>query len=108
MGAMIADTDSPYLKGATAAGGGDDGVAIQLRESTISLIQQLLERRFAVTLLLQRKQHLVSLGVQRIQQLRSAVCEEAEFTRVELQHWESLLVQLARAEPDDEAIDDET
>merc|ERR1711933_56378 len=102
--ALIADTDSPYLNGAEE----DhlDGVAIQQRESALSLIQQLLERRFAVTLLLQRKQHLVSLGIQRIQQLRSARGEEAEFTRVELHHWESLLVQLARAEPEEEVIAD--
>merc|ERR1712183_1087720 len=96
--AIIADPDALYLKGDNT-----DGMAIQLRESAISLIQQLLERRLAVTLLLQRKQHLVSLGIQRIQQLRSARGEEAEFTRVELQNWESLLVQLARAEPEGEA-----
>merc|ERR1711933_211865 len=100
--ALIADTDSPYLKGTEE----DhlDGVAIQQRESALSLIRQLLERRFAVTLLLQRKQHLVALGVQRIQRLRSARGEEAEFTRVELEHWESLLVQLARAEPEEEEV----
>merc|ERR1719281_332158 len=103
---MIADTDSPYLKNDPngSSNGNFDVVAIQLRESAISLIQQLLERRFAVTLLLQRKQHLVSLGIQRIQELRSARGEEAEFTRVELQHWESLLVRLARAEPEEEEV----
>jgi hsp70-interacting protein len=71
--AMIADTDSQYLN----SGNGDevvDVVAIQLRESAIALLQQLLERRLAVTLLLQRKQHLASLGIQRIQQLRASVC----------------------------------
>jgi len=102
--AMIADTDSLYLKGSDDDQDNLDGVAIQLRESAISLIQQLLERRLAVTLLLQRKQHLVSLGIQRIQQLRSARGEEAEFTSVELKHWESLLVQLARSEPEEETV----
>merc|ERR1712241_934614 len=100
--AMIADTDSLYLND----DGSGDGVAIQLRESALSTIQQLLERRLAVTLLLQRKQHLVSLGIRRIQQLRSATGEEAEVTRIELQHWETLLVQLARAEPEEEVIAD--
>lgn len=104
--AMIADTDAPFLKSeANDSGDGNtDVVAIQLRESALSLLQQLLERRFAVTLLLQRKQHMASLGVQRIQQLRNAKGEEADFTRVELQQWEAFLVQLARAEPEEEAI----
>mmetsp|Transcript_20233 Transcript_20233/g.47557 ORF Transcript_20233/g.47557 Transcript_20233/m.47557 type:complete len:397 (+) Transcript_20233:107-1297(+) len=103
--AAIADPDGPYLKG-DDDDSDDDAAAIQLRESALSLIRQLLERRFAVTLLLQRKQHLVALGVRRIQRLRSARGEEAEFTRVELEQWESLLVQLARAEPEEEAVGD--
>jgi len=102
--AMIADTDSLYLNN-SSSGEAPDVVAIQLRESAIALLQQLLERRLAVTLLLQRKQHLASLGVQRILELRTAAKgEEAEFTRVELQHWEEFLAQLARAEPDEVRI----
>mmetsp|Transcript_16394 Transcript_16394/g.35675 ORF Transcript_16394/g.35675 Transcript_16394/m.35675 type:complete len:401 (-) Transcript_16394:2688-3890(-) len=102
--AMIADTDSLYLNVNVhdKVDGGSDYIAIQLRESTISILQQLLERRLAVTLLLQRKQHLASLGVQRIQQLRSAKGEEAESAKVELQNWESFLILLARAEPEEE------
>jgi len=103
--AMIADTDSLYLNDKNNDNGDGDGganvVAIQLRESAIALLQQLLDRRLAVTLLLQRKQHLASLGIQRIQQLRAAKGEEAEFSKVELQHWEAFLIQLARAEPEE-------
>ena len=100
--AIIADTDSLYLNvNDKASSDGSDYIAIQLRESTISILQQLLERRLAVTLLLQRKQHLASLGVQRIQQLRSAKGGEAESAKVELQNWESFLVLLARAEPEE-------
>ena len=110
--AMIADTDSQYLNdnsnnnNKTDGNAADDFIAIQLRESAIALLQQLLERRMAVTLLLQRKQHLASLGIQRIQQLRAAKGEEAESTKTELQHWESFLILLARAEPEEEIIDD--
>jgi len=99
--AMIADTDSQYLN---SNSNNDDFVAIQLRESALALLQQLLERRLAVTLLLQRKQHLASLGIQRIQQLRAAKGEEAELTSVELQLWEAFLIRLARTEPEKEEI----
>ncbi len=99
--AAIADTDSEYLNGTNY----DDYMAIQIRESAISLLSQLLERKLAVTLLLQRKQHLASRGVQRIQVLRALKGEEAESTRVELQHWEAFLRLLARAEPEEETID---
>jgi len=105
--AMIADTDSQYLNNKNdvlSEDGFPDVAAIQLRESAIALLHQLLERRLAVTLLLQRKQHLASLGVKRIQELRSAEGEEAELTRGELQHWEAFLVQLARTEPEEESI----
>lgn len=101
--AMIADTDSLYLNDTNEDD--SDYAAIQLRESALSLLQQLLERKLAVTLLLQRKQHLASLGVQRIQKLRSATGEEADSTRVELQHWESFLLLLARAEPEEEPVE---
>ena len=103
--AMIADTDSQYLNNEANGDEVPDFEAVQLRESAIALLQQLLERRLAVSLLLQRKQHLASLGVQRIQQLRSAKGEDAEFTRVELQNWEAFLVQLARTEPEEEVIE---
>jgi len=109
--ATIANTDSQYLKSSNDEDDDDDDnseypdvMAIQLRESAIALLHQLLERKLAVTLLLQRKQHLASLGVQRIQQLRSTKGEEAELTTVELQHWEAFLLQLARAEPEEEPI----
>merc|ERR1711933_579689 len=96
----MGDTDSRYLRDDENY----DAVAIQLRESAVSLLQQLLERRLAIALLLQRRQHLASLGVQRIQKLRNAKGEEAEFTKSELMQWESFLVQLARAEPPEEKI----
>merc|ERR1712014_310880 len=104
--ALIADPDSPYLNVEPNSNGDSaaDFSAIQLRESTIAFLQQLLERRLAVTLLLQRKQQLATLGIKRIQQLRASTGEEAEYTRVELQHWEAFLILLSRAEPEEEVI----
>lgn len=103
--AAIADTDSLYLNETASAGdGGSDCVAIQLRESAVSLLQQLLDRRLGAALLLERKRHLASRGVQRIQQLRALEGDEADATRVELQHWESFLRSLARAKPEEEPV----
>merc|ERR1712124_171307 len=97
---MGADTDSLYLN--DNSNDVDDYVAAQIRESSLSLLQQLLDRRLAVSLILERKQHLASLGVQRIQKLRTLTGDAAEFTQVELQNWESFLIQLARTEPENE------
>jgi hypothetical protein len=44
----------------------DGGESQQLRESSISLLNQLLERNLGNTILLARKDLLASLGVQRI------------------------------------------
>jgi len=98
---MIADTNSQYLNDGTDGDGDPDVVAIQLRESAIALLQQLLQRRLAVNLLFQRKNLLAAQGVKRIQQLRETKGEEAELSRTELQHWEAFLIQLARAEPEE-------
>lgn len=100
----IANIDSEYLNEDSNNNNNkaNDVMAIQLRESTLALLRQLLERRLAVRLILERKQHLASCGVQRIQKLRSLKGEEAEMTRVELQHWEAFLLLLARAEPEEE------
>ncbi|VEU35782.1 unnamed protein product [Pseudo-nitzschia multistriata] len=96
--AAVADTDSLYLKASDESG--NDWASIQLRESAVSLLGQLLERRLAVGLLLQRKQHLASRGVQRIRELRACTGEDAEATRTELQQWEAFLLLLARTEPE--------
>ena len=78
----------------------DDGESQQLRESSISLLNQLLERNLGNSILLARKDLLASLGVQRISYLRSLQGEEAEITKTELELWESFLVLLARAKPE--------
>ena len=85
--------------------GEDDGAAITLRESSIALLQQLLERRMAVTLLLQRKNILASLGVERIKNMRALTGDDADRTKEELHLWETFLVLLARTEPEEEILD---
>jgi hsp70-interacting protein len=80
----------------------DDGSHDRLRELSISMLQQLLERRWGVRLLLRRKELLASLGVQRISAMRALTGDEAELARTELEQWESFLVLLARANPEDE------
>ena len=85
--------------------GEDDGAAITLRESSIALLQQLLERRMAVTLLLQRKNILASLGVERIKNMRALTGDDADRTKEELHLWETFLVLLTRTEPEEEILD---
>jgi hsp70-interacting protein len=85
--------------------GEDDGAAITLRESSIALLQQLLERRMAVTLLLQRKNVLASLGVERIKTMRVLTGDDADRTKEELHLWETFLVLLARTAPEEEILD---
>jgi hypothetical protein len=50
--------------------------------------------------LLERKDALVTLGVEQIAALRSLSGEEREYASVELTEWDKLLRLLARAEPD--------
>jgi hsp70-interacting protein len=73
-----------------------------LRELSLEFLVLVLQQKNSVNVLLgSRKAALATLGVQRIAKLRSMPeGEEKEFAAVELQHWEQLLVLLARAEPD--------
>lgn len=72
-----------------------------LRELSLELIITILQQKKSVnTLLGSRKAALATLGVQRIAALRALTGEDREFAAVELEHWEQLLVLLARAEPD--------
>ena len=125
--AIVANTDAAWsylkcgLKTSTADEDADkDGtrtnnsnayLAMQIRESSIELLQQLLQRQFAVALLLEQKHHLAAFGVQRIQTLRSLTTtnknndddntdDDKESTKQELHKWESFLIQLARTVPE--------
>lgn len=72
----------------------------ELRELALGLMQRLLDQKKSVNMVLQRKNMLVARGVERIAQLRSLTGEDREYAATELELWESILVLLARAEPD--------
>jgi len=80
---------------------GDGGATIPLRESSIALLTQLLERKMAVKLILQRKNLLASLGVERIKKMRALTGDDAEMSKEELCLWETFLILLARTEPEE-------
>ena len=72
----------------------------EIREMGLALLLQILEQKKSVDAILARKESLVAHGVQRVQALRALTGEEKEFAAVELETWEALIVQLARASPD--------
>eukprot|EP00538_Stauroneis_constricta_P009171 CAMPEP_0119565474 /NCGR_PEP_ID=MMETSP1352-20130426/30144_1 /TAXON_ID=265584 /ORGANISM="Stauroneis constricta, Strain CCMP1120" /LENGTH=374 /DNA_ID=CAMNT_0007614395 /DNA_START=101 /DNA_END=1225 /DNA_ORIENTATION=- len=73
----------------------------ELREMSLSLLQQILEQKKSVDVILQRKTALVGLGVQRIAAMRKLTGDDKEYATVELEAWEGLIQQLARANPDE-------
>jgi hypothetical protein len=74
----------------------------RLCELALGLLQRILEQKKSVNLILQRKSTLVARGVERISALRALTGDEQEYAATELELWESILVLLARAEPDGE------
>ena len=72
----------------------------QLRELSLGLLQQVLEQKKSVNIVLERKNALVAQGVQRVAALRALTGDDRGYASVELEHWESILVLLARATPD--------
>merc|ERR1712176_598514 len=78
----------------------NEGTAPEVREMALALLRQILEQKKSVSAILQHKDLLAGIGVQRIAYLRTLTGEDAEFATVELEHWEALLLLLARAEPD--------
>merc|ERR1712003_485743 len=78
----------------------NEGTAPEVREMALALLRQILEQKKSVNAILQHKDLLAGIGVQRIAYLRTLTGEDAEFATVELEHWEALLLLLARAEPD--------
>lgn len=72
----------------------------EIREMALELVVQILQDRKSVDVVLSRKDALVAHGVQRVSKLRALTGEDREYASVELESWENLLVQLARATPD--------
>ncbi len=76
---------------------------LELREMAIALLEKLMmDKKGGVRILLQRKNELACLGVQRIASLRQLTGDESEATQNELESWENVMVLLARAEPEEE------
>lgn len=68
----------------------------ELAEIAVSLVNQLLEKQFAVDTILERKTDIVGRGVKRVSDLRKLTGEDADLHRTELEQWESCIQLLAR------------
>jgi hypothetical protein len=67
------------------------------------MIDQILTQKLSVNAVLSRKESLVATGVRRVAAIRELEGEKRNFANIELELWESVLVLLSRAEPDDES-----
>mmetsp|Transcript_5989 Transcript_5989/g.7363 ORF Transcript_5989/g.7363 Transcript_5989/m.7363 type:complete len:366 (+) Transcript_5989:70-1167(+) len=72
----------------------------EIREMSISFLDQILKQKKSVNAVLSRKAFLAGLGVKQISTLRKLEGDEREFAAMELENWESLMLELARATPD--------
>jgi hsp70-interacting protein len=78
-----------------------EDVDFEIRELTLEFINLILEQKKSVNFLLgERRNRLVGVGVSRVSSLRKLEGEDREAASHELEEWEKLIRQLARAEPD--------
>lgn len=75
----------------------------ELREMSLGLIEQILTQKHSVNAVLSRKDSLVATGVRRVAAIRELQGDERDYANIELELWESVLVLLSRAQPDDES-----
>jgi len=73
----------------------------ELREMALSMLHRLLDQKKCINAILDFKQNLVGLGVNRVSVLRSLEGEEREYAAEELYLWELMIVELARAQRDE-------
>ena len=66
-------------------------VSLDIRELSIALLEQLLEQNKYLSLFVQRKDALSTLGIQRVNELRQLTGEDKELAQNELEHWERFL-----------------
>ena len=66
-------------------------VSLDIRELSIALLEQLLEQNKYLSLFVQRKDALSTLGIQRVNELRQLTREDKELAQNELEHWERFL-----------------
>uniref|UniRef100_A0A6U2ARI9 Nucleotide exchange factor Fes1 domain-containing protein n=1 Tax=Pseudictyota dubia TaxID=2749911 RepID=A0A6U2ARI9_9STRA len=70
----------------------------EIREMTLELLDVLMKQKKNISAVCEMKSELVGLGIRRIKELRGMEGEQREFASVELDQWESFIVELARAE----------
>jgi hsp70-interacting protein len=74
-----------------------------IRELALDLVQQVLEQKLSVNVVLDRKDVLAAAAVRRITEIRNmALAKEKEYAAIELASWEKVLGLLARATRDED------
>lgn len=76
--------------------GGDD----ELTEMSLALVEQVLEQKKSVNVILSRKEFIVATAIKRISSIRILSGNDREFADTELKLWESILNLIARASED--------
>lgn len=79
----------------------------ELRESALQLIQQLLQQRKSVNIVLQQKDIIVATAQKRIGDITQMEKDEREWAGGEVELWNSVLATIAVAEPDSEITTEE-
>lgn len=75
----------------------DKETSLEMREMTLSMLNRILDQKRSVNAILEVKGFLVELGVRRVTNLRASEGEDREYVEEELELWQSLIVELARA-----------
>jgi len=75
----------------------------EIREMSLQYLNRVLEQKLSVNALSgTRKNNIVALGINRVATLRGLEGEEKEYAAIELEEWETLILQLSRITPDEE------
>mmetsp|Transcript_1356 Transcript_1356/g.2055 ORF Transcript_1356/g.2055 Transcript_1356/m.2055 type:complete len:351 (+) Transcript_1356:49-1101(+) len=73
----------------------------EIREMSLQFLNRVLEQKISVDAMLEpRRSDVVALGIERVSALRALDGDERDFASVELEQWETLLLQLSRITPD--------
>lgn len=72
----------------------------EIRELSLELLNQILEQKLSVNVVLDNRINLTRTGAERTTEIESLTGEDLEFAQVELQHWQTLISNLESAEPD--------
>ena len=68
----------------------------EIREMALQLLDQLMKQKRMIDMTVEMKGKIVGLGIRRIKEIREMEGEDREFAQVELDLWESLIVEVAR------------